>query len=162
MILSRIFRGALSLGVLAALLMVPAFSGQAQAAAKQAAKAAPAKQAKVDETPQQIEVKLIAFAKTHLARANSTLRPNKANPEVRARESGFVATYLEVDESSLATEMTPSNTPGCLYVGHVIYHERVFESVAVSKGDATKGPYNHVKTRRVLELTRYDSGKWHY
>lgn len=106
--------------------------------------------------------KLKTFASEHLSRANVSLRPNRGHPEVRKRGGSYVAVFQEVDVASLQTEIYESNTPGCVYVGHIVYAEKVFESEAGNKKDALSGEFKSVKTRRIRELTRFTGGKWHY
>lgn len=126
-------------------------------------KAAPAPKAKhAVENMDTAKDKLTAFANEHVQRANTTLRPNRVHPEVQKKGDMYVATFQEVDVTSLKTEIYESNTPGCVYVGHVVYTERQYEGAADNRKEALNADFKQVKTRRVRELTRYTGGKWIY
>lgn len=119
------------------------------------------KPAKLD--PQDVvQAKLDAFAKTHVSRANETLRPNKENIAVRRDGAQFMAWYSEVDVVTLKTELYPSNTIGCQYVGHVVYIENIIASYGKTEKEARSGVFKQIKSKRVRELTRYDRGAWQY
>lgn len=109
-----------------------------------------------------VQAKLDTFAKSHVESANRTLRPNKQNIAVRKDGNEFVAFYSEVDEVTLKTELYPSNSPGCQYVGHVVYIENVIASAGVTEKAARAGVFKQVKSKRIRELTRYDKGQWHF
>lgn len=138
----------------AIMLLALALAGPAFAASKSKAKPA--------ETVEAVQKKLDAFAEAHLARAVKTLRPNRDFVEVRQQDGRYVAWFSELDAGSLTTELHASDTPGCQYVGHVIYHETVYTCTADTQAEARKGPFKPAKVRRIRELTRYDKGKWHY
>ena len=106
--------------------------------------------------------KLATFASEHVKRANTTLRPNRVHPDVQKKGDMYVATFQEVDVASLKTEIYESNTPGCMYVGHVVYTERQYEGSADNRKEALNADFKQVKTRRIRELTRYTGGKWVY
>lgn len=117
---------------------------------------------KVKDSVEVVQTKLDTFAKSHVASANRTLRPNKQNMEVRKDGSGYVAFYSEVDEVTLKTELYPSNSPGCQYVGHVVYIENVIASSGTTEKAARTGVFKQIKSKRIRELTRYDNGKWYF
>ena len=131
---------------------------QASKAKDAAAKAATS----ASESSGAVQTKLDAFAKEHVQRANTTLRPNRQFVEVKRENGQYVAWFSEVDPSSLRTELHASNMPGCQYVGHVIYQETVYTCTGKTKVEAQKGDFKPVKVRRIRELTRYDKGKWCY
>lgn len=116
----------------------------------------------VMDAPEVAQSKLDSFAKSHLQRANETLRPNRANMAVRKEGTRYMAWFSEVDLVTLKTELHPSGAPGCQYVGHVVYIENVIASYGKTEREARAGVFKQVKSKRVRELTRYDKGKWLY
>lgn len=141
----------------AVMLLALALAGPACAAPRKAAS-----KSKPAESVEAVQKKLDAFAEAHLARAAKTLRPNRKFVEVRKQDGRYVAWFSELDAAGLTTELHDSGTPGCQYVGHVIYHETVYTCTADTEAEARKGPFKASKVRRIRELTRYDKGKWHY
>lgn len=121
-----------------------------------------AKRPKVVDPIEVVQVKLNSFAKGHVESANRTLRPNKQNIAVRKDGNEYVAYYSEVDAVTLKTELYPSSAPGCQYVGHVVYIENVIASSGTTEKAARSGVFKQVKSKRVRELMRYDSGKWFF
>lgn len=152
---------ALSLLLAAPAQAAPA-TAQKQVAAAPAPKAAPARANPVAESSEVVHERLKMFAAEHLTRANTTLRPNRANPEMRKEGKLVILRFLEVDATTLQTELYPSDSPGCLYVGHIVYIERILESEGQSRVEAQKSEPKVVKLRRIRELTRYNDGKWYY
>lgn len=109
-----------------------------------------------------VQAKLDSFAKTHVNRANETLRPNRQNVAVRREGNQYMAWFSEVDTVTLKTELYPSRTPGCQYVGHVVYIENIIASYGKTEKEARAGVFKQIKSKRVRELTRYDKGVWVY
>ena len=149
MTLSRSFRLCL---LAAALVVLP----QPAAAAPAAKKAAPT------ETTLEVKAKLDAFARAHINKCNATLVPSRTAMSVKKEKGRSVARYLEVDPTTLTTEIYEGKTPGSRYLGHIVYLEKTYESVGKTKGEAESGPFKAVKARRVRELTSYDKGAWRY
>ena len=83
--------------------------------------------APAQETTLEVKAKLDAFAKSYVARANDTLKNNRQNMSVTKQGKGYVARYTEVDASTMTTEIYPGKGPGCEYVGHIVYLEKVYE-----------------------------------
>ena len=81
--------------------------------------------APAQETTLEGKAKLDAFAKSYVARANDTLKNNRQNMSVTKQGKGYVARYTEVDASTMSTEIYPGKGPGCEYVGHIVYFEKV-------------------------------------
>ncbi len=133
---------------------------QALAAKAKAAPAAPA--ASTTETTLEVKAKLDDFAKTHVARANNTLQENRQHMKVSKIGGGYVARFSEVDTSSMTTEIYPGKGPGCVYVGHIVYLEKVYESTGKTVAEAKTGEFKSPKARRIREITRYDGKKWIY
>ena len=106
--------------------------------------------------------KLDAFAKSYVARANDTLKNNRQNMSVTKQGKGYVARYTEVDASTMTTEIYPGKGPGCEYVGHIVYLEKVYECTGKTISEAKTGTFTTPKARRIRELTRYDGKKWIY
>lgn len=114
------------------------------------------------DPPDVAQAKLDVFAKSHVMRANETLRPNRTHVSVRREGAQYVAWFSEVDTVTLKTELYPSNTPGCQYVGHVVYIENIIASYGKTEKEARSGVFKQIKSKRVRELTRYDKGAWIY
>ncbi|MDR2819520.1 MAG: translation initiation factor 2 [Desulfovibrio sp.] len=93
------------------------------------------------------------------AQAARTLRPSKAEKEVKKEGNEFVATYLEIDAATLSTEMRPGSSAGH-YVGFVRYQERIFECRGASRQAALSAPCRNLQNRRINELIRYDGKAW--
>ncbi|MEG1610063.1 MAG: hypothetical protein RR317_02650 [Bilophila sp.] len=119
-------------------------------------------QAKIGEATMAVKAQLDAFAQKHVSRANATLKPNRTLPAVTKEKGVYVARYLEIDVDTLTTEIYPSTAPGCSYVGHVVYLEKVYESTGNTKMQAETGTFKHVRARRIREITRYSKGAWVY
>ena len=62
----------------------------------------------------------------------------------------------------MTTEIYPGKGPGCEYVGHIVYLEKVYECTGKTISEAKTGPFTPPKARRIRELTRYDGKKWIY
>lgn len=118
--------------------------------------------APAQETTLEVKAKLDAFAKSYVARANDTLKNNRQNMSVTKQGKGYVARYTEVDASTMTTEIYPGKGPGCEYVGHIVYLEKVYECTGktISRGqdrhlhDPESPPYPRTD--------RYDGKKWIY
>ena len=108
--------------------------------------------APAQETTLEVKAKLDAFAKSYVARAMSVTKQGK----------GYVARYTEVDASTMTTEIYPGKGPGCEYVGHIVYLEKVYECTGKTISEAKTGTFTTPKARRIRELTRYDGKKWIY
>ena len=118
--------------------------------------------APAQETTLEVNAKLDAFAKSHVARANDTLKNNRKNMLVTKQGKGYVARYTEVDASTMTTEIYPGKGPGCEYVGHIVYLEKVYECTGKTISEAKTGTFTAPKARRIRELTRYDGKTWIY
>lgn len=114
------------------------------------------------ETTLEVKAKLDAFARAHVNRCNATLVPCRTAMSVKQENGRYVARYLEVDPDTLTTEIYASKSPGCQYVGHIVYLEKVYESIGKTKNEAQNGAFKPIKARRIRELTRYDKGAWQY
>ena len=62
----------------------------------------------------------------------------------------------------MTTEIYPGKGPGCEYVGHIVYLEKVYECTGKTISEAKTGTFTTPKARRIRELTRYDGKKWIY
>ena len=103
---------------------------------------------------------LDAFAEKRLKVICDKIRPNKATKDVSQAGIEYIARYLEIDVSSLATEITLAQGRGAKYIGSVIYYEQIFESRGATRAAALAGEFELVKLRHITELFRYDKGKW--
>ena len=108
--------------------------------------------APAQETTLEVKAKLDAFAKSYVARANDTLKNNRQNMSVTKQGKGYVARYTEVDASTMTTEIYPGKGPGCEYVGHIVYLEKVYECTGKTISEAKTGTFTTPKARRIREL----------
>ncbi|MEG6502241.1 MULTISPECIES: translation initiation factor 2 [unclassified Desulfovibrio] len=129
---------------------------------KKAAKTAEKKQpaAKGAKTEAQIAAELNMVGRKLVAQAGRTVVPSKSKKDVRQDGKDFVASYVEVDEGSVATELRPGASGQ--YVGFVRYKENVFECRGASRQAALSAACQQVKARRINELIRYDGKSWQY
>ena len=104
--------------------------------------------APAQETTLEVKAKLDAFAKSYVARANDTLKNNRQNMSVTKQGKGYVARYTEVDASTMTTEIYPGKGPGCEYVGHIVYLEKVYECTGKTISEAKTGTFTTPKARR--------------
>lgn len=74
----------------------------------------------------------------------------------------MVARYTEVDASTMTTEIYPGKGPGCEYVGHIVYLEKVYECTGKTTSRPRPAPSRPRKPAVSAELTRYDGKKWIY
>lgn len=149
--------------VILGLIVVLCFGSQVMAAESKA-KPAKAKVVAAPETTLEVKAKLDTFAVEHALRANATLKPRRSSVDVihDKKTKEYTARFLEVDLNTLTTEIYPGTAKGALYVGHVVYLEKVYECLGRSRDVALAGPYKLIKARRIREITRYDEGKWFY
>lgn len=141
---------------------VPPATGKAAAKAdKKAAKTADKKpSAKGAKTEAQIAAELETVGRKLVAQAGRTVVPSKAKKDVRQVGKDFVASYVEVDESTISTELRPGASGQ--YVGFVRYKENVYECRGASRQAALTAACQQVKARRINELIRYDGSSWQY
>lgn len=121
---------------------------------------AEAKTAPKVEDPAKVQAQLDSFTSTYIKRSCANVRPSKNTPSVSLRDGKQVATYVELDESSVKTELIASNQSTFSYMAKIIYLEHVYECSAATPEEAIAGPYRKVKSRRLTELPRYAKGKW--
>ena len=115
---------------------------------------------KQGEVNLQVKAQLDSFAREHITRANATMAPGRATPAVSKFQKEYIAKFREIEMDSVTTEIHASNTPGCQFVGHIVYLENEYECISDSKATALKGEYKKVRARRIRELFRYNQGKW--
>ena len=126
-----------------------------------AAPSAEFKQAvKQGEYNMEVKSKLDQMAREHVARANATMSPGRNHVAVTKLKKEYIATFREIDASSVVTEIYPSTAPGTEFVGHIIYLENEYECIASSKKEALNGEFKKIRARRVRELFRYNKGSW--
>lgn len=140
-------------------------SGKASAKAakvdKKAAKPVDKKSsAKGAKTEAQIAAELEVVGRKLAAQAGRTVVPSKAKKDVRQVGKDFVASYVEVDESTVSTELRPGASGQ--YVGFVRYKENVYECRGASRQAALSAACQQVKARRINELIRYDGSSWQF
>lgn len=122
-------------------------------------KATKRKQA-VRSTPEEAKMKLATLANKKMTDIQSCLRPCKTKMDIVKTDSGYVARYIEVDPKLASVDVREADSPGTQYVGIITYYERFYESKGLTEAQAVAGTFNHVKTRRMREMHRYDQGKW--
>lgn len=144
------------------LLLIPLFAACLLLLPEAASAKAPVSAPAQAETTLEVKAKLDAFAREHTRKANLTLVPGRSSMSVKKENGLFVARFLEVDIDTMTTEIYSSNTPGCQYVGHIVYLEKTYECTGKNKVEAQQGDFKAVKARRIRELTRYDRGAWQY
>lgn len=143
--------------LLALLLVCPV---AAYSAPKSAPKSAPVAKAQQEDIVT-IQAKLDAFAKDFVDRASIYVRPSRSEPQVEKQSAKLVvARYVEIDPSTLRTELIASQQVDFTYIAKLIYVEHIYECQAASPKEALAGPFQRVKSRRLTELPRYMKGKW--
>ena len=141
--------------------------GSDESTDKMDAAQAPAAEASTQETAgnaaqpgDKIQADLEATGRQLVAQAARNVQPSKSAKLVRKMGSTYVATYTEVDTSSMTTNVNVSPTGN--YVGFVRYQEVVYECRGKSKSAALSAPCEAVKTRRVNEMLSHNGKKWLY
>ena len=129
---------------------------------KKAAASAEKKQpvAKGAKTEAQIAAELDSVGRKLVAQAGRTVVPSKSKKDVQQVGKDFVASYVEVDESTITTELRPGASGQ--YVGFVRYKENVYECRGTTRQAALTAACQQVKARRINELIRYDGKSWQF
>ncbi len=112
------------------------------------------------ESEQVIKQKLESIAKKLVKSAADHVMPNAAKKDVHQENNQYVAYYIEIDQSSLRTEMRSSEKAGN-YVGLIKYKEVHYKCSAPTKQEALKAPCYRARSRNLTEIISYD-GKWRY
>lgn len=120
----------------------------------------PAGSVKAARAANRIEADLEATGRQLVAQAARTVQPSKQAKQVRKTGNAYVATYTEVDPSSMTTSVNVSPTGN--HVGFVRYQEVVYECRGKSKSAALSASCEAVKTRRVSEMLSHNGKKWLY
>ena len=113
------------------------------------------------EDPAQIQAKLDSFVTDYLARCNTRVSACKTKPALAKRDGRIVATYIEIDLTSVETEFFPTQDKNFPYMARLSYLEHTYEAVGSTEEEALSGAYKRVKSRRLTELPRYAKGEWH-
>lgn len=129
-------------------------------AAQEAAPQEPAAEKAPAPAGDKIQADLDATGRKLVAQAARTVQPSKNAKQVRKIGNAYVATYTEVDPSSMTTSVNTS--PSGNYVGFVRYQEVVYECRGKSKSAALAAPCEAVKTRRVNEMLSHNGKTWMY
>lgn len=116
--------------------------------------------AKGAKTEAQIAAELDSVGHKLVAQAGRTVVPSKSKKDVQQVGKDFVASYVEVDESSISTELRPGASGQ--YVGFVRYKENVYECRGATRQAALTAACQQVKARRINELIRYDGKSWQF
>ena len=114
-----------------------------------------------DDVPAKVKSELAALGTKLVNNASRTIMPSAKSKAVAASEQGFVASYIDIDTSSMRAEVMPSKDKG-KYVGSIRYLENQYECPGATRAEALKAECVRKKSRRINELVRYEKGKWHY
>lgn len=130
--------------------------------AKQTAKTTKGKTTvkKSNKSEAQIKEELDATGKKLAAQAARTLVPSKSDPQYRQAGKEWIAKYIDVNPDSVYTTMNKSSNG--IYVGKVMYTEKVLECRGATKQAALNGSCTPVKNNSRTELITYDGQKWQY
>ncbi len=107
-----------------------------------------------------IKKSLYGVGQQMLQKAARNVHPSKADRAIKKVGNHFVGRYVEIDPTSLRTELRRGETPGH-YVGLVKYDEHFYECKGASKKSVFDSQCIRVNSRRLTELIFFD-GKWHY
>lgn len=108
-----------------------------------------------------IKADLDVTGKQLVARAARTVMPSKASRSVRKDGKDYVATYVEVDQNNVTTELRPGSKGQ--YVGFIRYSEYEYECRAATRKEAlSTNQCERIRTRNLNELIRYDGKKWQF
>lgn len=126
------------------------------------AKAKPAASAVVkNESMDQVREKLKVFSKGQVMKLNSLLRPNRANPKVtKLGKKKFVATFEEVDMSSLQVELKRYDPATGVGIGYILYRQNSYVGEGATSKAATSGQYKKRDSSNKRELVTYRGGAW--
>lgn len=119
-----------------------------------------AKTAKPAEDFAQVKAKLDSFVSDYVQRCNTSVNSCRTKPSVTPRDGKMVASYIEIDPTSVEIEVFPSQSKHFTYMAKLKYVEHTYESVGNTREEALQGVYKRVKSRRLTELPRYAQGKW--
>ena len=135
--------------------------GKTKTKAEKPAEVKPVASKKVVKTEAQVAAELTMVGNKLAAQAARTVMPSKASREVRQDSKGFVASYIDVDASSVTTELRPGASGQ--YVGFIRYQEKVMECRGKTRQEAIgSASCQQVKARNLNELIRYDGSSWQY
>lgn len=135
-------------------------AAQAPAVTQTAAERNAPEPARAARPADSIQADLEATGRQLVAQAARTVQPSKNAKQVRKIGNAYVATYTEVDPSSMTANVNVSPTGH--YVGFVRYQEVVYECRGKSKSAALSASCEAVKTRRVNEMLSHNGKKWLY
>lgn len=108
-----------------------------------------------------IKADLDVTGKQLVGRAARTVMPSKASRSVRKDGKGYVATYVEVDQNNVTTELRPGSKGS--YVGFIRYSEYEYECRGATRQEAlSTNQCERIRTRNLNELIRYDGKKWQF
>ncbi|MDR0826951.1 MAG: hypothetical protein LBN33_03610 [Desulfovibrio sp.] len=136
----------------------------AKPAAKPAAKAAAEGKAPASSLDETLKRKLDEFAQKTIESINRHILPSERKKEVKKNGDGtFVARYIAVDPTSIATSFKKSDGGGPVqYIGYMSYTEKEYHCIAPSKAAAEKGPFTLRSSEGMTELVKYVNGRWTY
>ena len=126
------------------------------------AKAKPAASAMIkNESNDQVLEKLKMFSTAHVMKLNSLIRPNRTSPKItKLGKKKFVATFEEVDMSSVRVELKRYDPAAGVGLGHITYRQNSFVGEGATSKAATSGQYKKRETSNKRELVTYRGGAW--
>lgn len=135
-------------------------AAQAESAAAEKAEPAAAKVSSAGlKGEARIRADLQVTGQQLVGRAARTVMPSKTSRSVRKVGKEYVASYIEVDQSNISTEMRPGSKGQ--YIGFIRYSEYEYECRAATRQEAlTTKQCERIRTRNLNELIRYDGKKW--
>ncbi len=116
--------------------------------------------AQARESEAAIREKLQTLGQRLVQIAAKNVVPHKTKKAVKVEGNTHVAYYVEIDTTSLRTELRPGETSG-YYVGLIKYKENHYQCRANSKQAALKADCYRTRSRNLTEIISYD-GKWRY
>ncbi len=108
--------------------------------------------------------RLDAAARELVGRAQRTVVPSRAKPNMSVSGRNHIASYIVIDDASIFTSVRKGSTTTTPYTGIVEYTEdhMLCTGATRAKALADDADCKNVKSRRVKEFIRYDGRKWVY
>lgn len=113
------------------------------------------------ETEEEVQEKLMVFARDYLEDCTMRLRPNRSAPSISERDGKYVATFIELDLNSIQTELLHAQSNAFSYLAKLMYVEHTYEAVGETQDEALTADYQRTRSRRLTEIPRYSRGTWH-
>lgn len=142
--------------LLSAAAVVPAAAAGEQVAALPSETAAGA----VDELGQRrLDFERFARGKVAEMNRNHQLAPARMRIE-RSADGSYRALYHQIDENSLASEVSPSSSRSYPYVAVLSYSENVYAATCARPTECRRGPFTQVAVIPNRHIFTYGRGLW--